>query len=98
MFSFIPAIYNHNCAYLSFKNLISPQLTSVLWSVVSPLASEKRKIEAFFITIAQFTNTRSIQSDFYQSRIIDDNQKLFIPHLAIDNDCFHIVFVNPCLM
>ncbi len=31
-------------------------------------------------------------------RMIDDNQKRFIPHLAIDNDFFHSAFVNPCMM
>jgi hypothetical protein len=30
--------------------------------------------------------------------MIDDNQKMFIPHLAIENDFFHSVFVNPCMM
>jgi hypothetical protein len=29
--------------------------------------------------------------------MIDDNQKKFIPHLAIEND-FHSAFVNPCMM
>ena len=28
--------------------------------------------------------------------MIDDNQKMFIPHLAIDNDFFLSAFVNPC--
>jgi hypothetical protein len=28
--------------------------------------------------------------------MIDDNQKKFIPHLAIENDFFHSAFVNPC--
>jgi hypothetical protein len=30
--------------------------------------------------------------------MIDDNQKMFLRHLAIDNDIFHSVFVNPCMM
>jgi len=30
--------------------------------------------------------------------MIDDNQKRFIPHLAIDIDFFHSAFVNPCMM
>jgi hypothetical protein len=30
--------------------------------------------------------------------MIDDNQKMFIPHLAIENVFFHSVFVNPCMM
>jgi hypothetical protein len=49
---------------------------------------KKEEIEAFFNTIAQFTN----------ARIIDDNQKRFIPHLALDTDFFHSEFVNPCMM
>jgi hypothetical protein len=30
--------------------------------------------------------------------MIDDNQKKFILHLAIENDFFHSAFVNPCMM
>jgi hypothetical protein len=33
---------------------------------IPPLACEKEKIEAFFNTIAQFTNAGSIHSAFYQ--------------------------------
>ncbi len=29
---------------------------------------------------------------------MDDNQKKFIPQLAIDTNFFHSVFVNPCKM
>jgi hypothetical protein len=29
--------------------------------------------------------------------MIDDNQKKFIQHLAIENDFFHSAFVNPCM-
>jgi hypothetical protein len=28
----------------------------------------------------------------------DDNQKMFIPHLAIENDFSRSAFVNPCMM
>jgi hypothetical protein len=42
--------------------------------------------------LAQITNALSIHSGFYQSRMIDDNQKMFIPHLIIDNDFFHSAF------
>ncbi len=58
---------------------------------VPPLASEKNFFCCFFNTIAQFTNAPSIHSGFYQWRMIDDNQKMFIPHLAIDNDFFHFL-------
>ncbi len=30
--------------------------------------------------------------------MIDDNKKMFIPHLAIGIDFFHSAFVNPCMM
>jgi hypothetical protein len=30
--------------------------------------------------------------------MIDDNQKMFIPPLAIENVFFHSAFVNPCIM
>jgi hypothetical protein len=30
--------------------------------------------------------------------MIDDNQKMFILHLAIENDFFLSAFVNPCMM
>ncbi len=29
---------------------------------------------------------------------MDDNQKKFIPQLAIDTEYFHSAFVNPCMM
>jgi hypothetical protein len=77
---------------------IPPQLTSVLWSLLRLWPLKKEKLRHFVNTIAQFTNTRSIQSGFYQLRTIDDNQKRFTPHLAIDNDFFHSAFVNPCIM
>ena len=30
--------------------------------------------------------------------MIDDNQKRFVPHLAIETELFHSAFVNPCMM
>jgi hypothetical protein len=48
---------------------------------------KKEEIEAFFNTIAQFTCAPSIHSGFYLG-MINDNQKRFIPHLAIDNVFF----------
>ncbi len=41
---------------------------------------------------AQFTNARSIPSDFYKWKTIEDNQKKFIPPLAIDNEFFAAYF------
>jgi hypothetical protein len=46
----------------------------------------------------QFTNAQTIHSGFYQLGMIDEYQKMFIPHLAIVNDFFHSAFVNPCMM
>ncbi len=51
-----------------------------------------------FKTIAQFTNALSIHSAFYQGRMIDDSQKRFIPHLAIESELSHSASVNPCKM
>jgi hypothetical protein len=65
---------------------------------VPPLAIKKKELRRFVNTIAQFTNAGSIHSGFYQWRMIDDNQKRIIPHLAIDNAFFHSTFVNPCMM
>ncbi len=31
---------------------------------------------------------------FTSERMIDDNKKMFIPHLAIENNFFHSAFVN----
>ena len=62
-----------------------------------PLAIENRRNWGVFNTIAQFTNTRSIHCAFYQWRMIDDNKKRFIPHLAIESKLFHSAFVNPCM-
>ncbi len=33
---------------------------------------------------------------FTSEKTMDDDQKNFIQHLAIDTECFHCVFVNPC--
>jgi hypothetical protein len=45
---------------------IPPQLTSALWSLFHLWPVKKEEIEAFFKTIAQFTNARSVYSIFYQ--------------------------------
>jgi hypothetical protein len=76
MFFFHSAIYNLKLAYISFKNSIPLQLTSVLWSLLHLWPVKKEEIEAFFLTpwccaclkISQFTNTRSIHSAFYQTK------------------------------
>jgi hypothetical protein len=47
------------------QKLIPPQLTSALWSLFRLWPVKKEEIEAFFNTIAQFTNARSIHSAFY---------------------------------
>jgi hypothetical protein len=65
---------------------------------VPPLAIEKRRNWGVLLTPLRNLQTRSIHSGFYQWRTIDDNQKRFIPHLAIDTELFHSTFVNPCMM
>jgi hypothetical protein len=45
---------------------IPPQLTSALWSLFRLWPVKKEESEAFFTTIAQFTNARSIHSGLYQ--------------------------------
>ncbi len=98
MFFFHSAIYNHKWAYLSFKNSIPQQLTNALWSLFRLWPVKKEEIETFFNTIEKFTNACSIHSTFYQWRMIDDNQKRFIPQLAIETELFHSAFVNPCMI
>jgi hypothetical protein len=80
------------------QKLIPPQLTSALWSFLRLWPMKNKEIKEFFNTIEHFTNAHSIHSGFYQRRMIDDNQKIVIPHLAIDIDFFHSAFVNPCMM
>ncbi len=50
---------------------------------VPTLAIEKRRNWCVFLT-----PLRNLQKRIYQWRMIDDNQKMFIPHLAIENDFF----------
>ncbi len=97
MFFFNSAIYNHKWAYLSFK-ISSLHNRQVCNGLCSAFGLWKKKLWPFFNTIAQFTNARSIHSAFYQWRMIDDNKKRFIPHLAIETELFHSAFVNPCMM
>ncbi len=59
-------------------------------------------INAFYNTIAHWSKFLSIykgaehSSLFYKWKTMDDNQKKFIPPLAIDTKFFHCLFVNPC--
>ncbi len=46
----------------------------------------------------QFTNAQTIHRGFSQGGMMHDNQKMFIPHLAIVSDFFHSAFVNPPIM
>ncbi len=92
-FSFIPQFTIIKWAYLSFKNSIPPQLTSALWSCSAFGLWKKKKYRRFFNTSAQFKNAHSIHSAFYHCRMIDDNKKMFIPHLAIETELFHSAFV-----
>jgi hypothetical protein len=46
-------------------------------------AVEKRNWGRFANTIAHFTNVQSIHSGFYKWKMVDDNQKKFIPQLPL---------------
>ncbi len=50
---------------------------------------KKKKLRRF-LTPLRNLQMQSIHSGFYQWGMIDDNQKKFIPHLAIENDFFFI--------
>jgi hypothetical protein len=68
---------------------------------------ENEEIEAFWwhhcamvnagkIVYAQYTNALSILRGFYKLKTMDDDQKKFIPPLAIDTEFFHCLFANAC--
>jgi hypothetical protein len=40
---------------------------------------------------------QSMHMGSYKRKTMDDNQKKFIPQLAIDTEFFHSAFVNPCM-
>jgi hypothetical protein len=74
------------CAYLSFKNSIPLQLTSSQCSLFRLWQLKNEEIQAFVYIIAQFTNVQSIHPGFFTSEkriTMDDDQKKFIPQLAI---------------
>ncbi len=48
--------------------------------------------------VAQFPKVRSIYHDFHKRKMKDSNKKKFIPQLAIDTECFHLTFADPCTM
>ncbi len=48
--------------------------------------------------IAQFKNAQSYHRDFYKWKMIDNDQKKFILHLAIATEFFHCAFVNPWMI
>ena len=47
---------------------------------------------------AQFTKARSINGAFYKWKTKDENQKMFILQLAIENEFFQHAFANPRTM
>jgi hypothetical protein len=99
MFFFHSAIYNHKMSLSKLQKLYPSAIDKGAMVFVPPLACAKRRnIGGFFNTSAQFTNAHSIHSAFYQCRMIDDNQKRLIPHLATETELFHGTFVNPCMM
>ncbi len=86
MFFLRSAIYNRKWAYLSFKNSTPPQLTSVQWSLFRLWQLQKEEIEGVLLTplrILQMWGTY-IAAFTSEKRWMDDNQKKFIPQLAID--------------
>jgi hypothetical protein len=44
----------------------------------------------------QFTKVRSIHQGFYKWKMKDDNQKKFLPKIAIDTDLLDSAFANCC--
>jgi hypothetical protein len=99
MFFFHSAIYNHKMSLSKLQKLYPSAIDKCAMVFFPPVACEKRKnISIFLNTSAQFTNALSIHSAFYHCRMIDDNQKRFIQHLAIETELFHSAFVNPCMM
>jgi hypothetical protein len=55
----------------------------------SPLTIEKRRNLGVFLTPLRNLQTRAAFIAPFTTERIDDNQKKFIPHLAIENDFFH---------
>jgi hypothetical protein len=49
----------------------------------------KNKLRRFANNIAWFTNARSYHHGFYKWKMIDNDQKKFIPQLAIATKFFH---------
>jgi hypothetical protein len=99
MFFFHSATYNHQMSLSQLQKLYPSSIGKCAMVFVPPLACEKRRNIGVFLTpVRNFTNARSIQSTFYQCRMIDDNQKRFILHLAIETELFHSASANPCMM
>jgi hypothetical protein len=50
------------------------------------------------MVFAQFTNVQSIHSAFYKWKTMNDNEKQFIPALAIENEFFvvHLSILVQC--
>jgi hypothetical protein len=59
---------------------------------------KKEDIEGVLLTPLRILQTRAAFIAPFTSEELDDNQKMFFPQLAIDNDSFHSAFVNPCMM
>jgi hypothetical protein len=60
---------------------------------------KKEEIEGVFLTPLRILQMRrAFIAAFTSEKTMDDNQKKFIPQLAINTDFFHSAFVNPCMM
>ena len=114
MFFFHSAIYNHKMSLSKLQKLYPSAIDKCAVVFVPPLACEKRRnigalgpplaIEnrrnwGVFLTPVRNLQTRAaFIAPFTIVEIIDDNQKKFIPQLAIDIEYFQRVFANPCTM
>jgi hypothetical protein len=59
---------------------------------------KKEEIEGVLLTPLRILQMRRAFIAALKVKTMDDNQKKFIPQLAIDTKFFHSAFVNPCMM
>jgi hypothetical protein len=99
-FFFIPQLTIING--LSKLQKLDPSAIDKCAMVFVPLmAIEKEEIETFFkhhCAIYKRSQHSQRLLPVKNERMIDDNKKIFNPHLAIENDFFPSAFVNPCMM
>jgi hypothetical protein len=97
MFFFHSAIYNHEMSLSELQTLYPSAIDKCAMVFVPPLAFEKiRNIGVFLKPVRNLQTRASFIAPF--TSVEYDNQKRFIPHLAIETELFHSAFVNPCMM